>query len=129
MSVEANIAGWDASHLPPLQCAGCRKCCLGDTVKLTDGYDKPSRFKKRLVDGRYELRKGKDGNCIYLGEKGCTIQHRKPLTCRLYDCRVDFESVLRHPDEAKRNARLQIPPLKRGRELHPGADEMLDLIG
>lgn len=78
---------WDASHLPPLNCAGCRKCCLGDTIKLQPWED-PSRWKTKLVDGRRVLRKGKDGNCVYLGKQGCRIQGGKPHACRWYDCRV-----------------------------------------
>lgn len=78
---------WDSNHLPPLNCAGCRKCCLGDTIKLQPWED-PSQYKTKLVDGRRVLRKGKDGNCIYLGKKGCRIQTTKPHSCRWYDCRI-----------------------------------------
>lgn len=73
--------------LPPLNCAGCRTCCLGDTVKLVPG-DNPKLYKKkRGPDGVYVLAKGKDGNCVYLGKRGCEIQTTKPYECRRLDCR------------------------------------------
>lgn len=115
------IEGWDNSHLPPLKCGSCRACCIGDTVKLQPGED-PARYKTRFVDGRHELRKGKDGNCVYLGKRGCRIQDSKPIACRIYDCRVDYERVMRHPHKEAREARLETAPLRRGRELHPFAD-------
>ena len=31
--------------------------------------------------------KYKDGNCIYLGETGCSIHSRRPAMCREFDCR------------------------------------------
>ena len=105
-------ADWGNSDLPPLKCGGCRACCIGDTVKLQPG-ENPALFKTRLVNGRHELRKGKDGNCVYLGKAGCKIQRDKPIACRLYDCRVDFRN------DVKRGmvSRLDLPPLRRGREL------------
>lgn len=90
------LQAWDNSHLPPLKCAGCRKCCLGDTVKLQPWED-PSRWKTKLVDGRRVLRKGKDGNCVYLGKQGCRIQQGKPFACQIYDCRVAAE-IAERPD-------------------------------
>jgi len=72
--------------LPPLNCGGCRTCCLGDTITLLPGDD-PAQFKTKLVDGRRQLAKGKDGNCVYLGPKGCKIHGRAPQMCRLLDCR------------------------------------------
>lgn len=81
---------WKADHLPPLNCASCKKCCIGDTVKLLPDED-ASRWKTKLVEGRRVLAKGKDGNCVYLGKNGCRIQNDKPLACQLYDCRIAFE--------------------------------------
>ena len=74
--------------LPPLNCDGCRTCCLGDTIHLT-ANDNPARYKTRLLgDGSRVLKKGKDGNCVYLGKRGCQIQATKPEWCRQFDCRA-----------------------------------------
>ena len=125
-SQRGNPEAWDSSHLPKLNCNGCRKCCLGDTVKLSP-QDDPRRYRTRLVNGRHELAKGKDGNCIYLGKQGCTIQPRKPLPCRVYDCRVDYEMTMRMLPSAARSARLAIPPLKQGKALYPVQESTSDL--
>jgi Fe-S-cluster containining protein len=111
-ALAAMKADWDATDLPPIKCGSCRACCLGDTVKLQPGED-PTRYKTKLIDGRHQLRKGKDGNCVYLGKAGCRIQDRKPLACRLYDCRVDYRNSVKRGA----TARLDLPPLQRGREL------------
>lgn len=34
-----------------------------------------------------------NGDCIYLGDTGCTIHERKPQQCREMDCRVIAASV------------------------------------
>lgn len=41
------------------------------------------------------LKKGPDGNCIYLGKEGCSIHERAPLICRTFDCRRWFLSKTR----------------------------------
>jgi hypothetical protein len=96
--------------LPKLQCGGCRKCCLGDTITLdpSKGDDPRAYRTKRLEDGRLALRKARDGNCVYLGKSGCQIYGRQPYMCRVYDCRTHFLNVERMGPHAVR-ARLQDP--------------------
>ena len=31
-----------------------------------------------------------NGQCVYLGESGCTIYDRRPLLCRSFDCRKHY---------------------------------------
>lgn len=31
-----------------------------------------------------------NGECVYLGESGCTIYERRPLLCRSFDCRKHY---------------------------------------
>jgi hypothetical protein len=31
-----------------------------------------------------------NGQCVYLGESGCTIYDRRPLLCRSFDCREHY---------------------------------------
>lgn len=75
--------------LPKLSCGGCRKCCLADHTVLQP-QDDVTQYKTNLVDGDRVLAKGKDGNCVYLGRKGCQIHGRQPVVCRAYDCRKHF---------------------------------------
>jgi Fe-S-cluster containining protein len=72
--------------LPPLNCGSCRACCFGEPVELQPA-DNPAMYKTKLVDGKRVLAKGKDGNCVYLSKRGCTIHGRAPSRCRAFDCR------------------------------------------
>lgn len=103
---------------PPIACAGCRKCCLGDTITLVEGDD-PSSFKTRPSTSVFpgsigrELRKGKDGNCIYLGKSGCQIYAGRPRMCREFDCRTyALRVTAMSPDD--RGSRLLRPSVKEG---------------
>lgn len=69
----------------PLNCKGCAACCRNDIVPLTQ-YDDPTQYKTNLIDGTRVLKR-KNGDCIYLGRKGCRIYDRRPWMCRNFDCR------------------------------------------
>lgn len=99
--------------LPPLKCGGCRKCCLGDEVLLIDGDD-PARFKTKLrADGKRAVARRKNGNCVYLGARGCTIQFDKPRMCQSYDCREHAMTVSQMSAD-KQAARQEAPPILEG---------------
>lgn len=99
--------------LPSLDCAGCRKCCLGDTITLLPGDD-PAAYKTKLIDGKRQLAKGRDGNCVYLGKSGCQIHGRAPYMCRRFDCRQYFLDAERL-GEAAVQARLAKPCFVEGK--------------
>ena len=58
------------------------------------------------------------GDCVYLGEGGCTIHDRAPSACRDFDCREYFKSHSRNErrDLVKRDPATG-PLFERGREL------------
>lgn len=81
----------------PLECAGCVKCCQGEAVFLTV-HDDPSLYDTEPVEilpGRFmpvdtvplQLKRRENGDCVYLGEGGCTIYERRPHICKAFDCR------------------------------------------
>ena len=93
-------------------CDGCTACCRGEQIILhpEDGDD-PSQYEtvpaKRSggldrieeiyglkYDGALALKQKPNGDCIYLGEKGCTIHDHRPAICRTFDCR---KFVLKFP--------------------------------
>lgn len=81
-------------------CGDCRLCCRSDVIMLLpDEGDVVESYEHIVVDlpeGRGAiLKKGADGNCIYLGPEGCTIHDRAPLICRVFDCRRWFLSKTR----------------------------------
>ncbi len=78
-------------ELPPLNCAGCTKCCQGDVIWLEPGDD-PARYQLRAWNGRLALDVKPNGDCVYLGEAGCTIQQDKPQVCKRLDCRTLYTS-------------------------------------
>lgn len=79
--------------LPPLDCNGCRKCCIGNN-RATLRPDRGDVLKEYVhrpgPNGTRVLDKGKDGNCVYLGKTGCQIYNRRPYECRTFDCRTYF---------------------------------------
>jgi hypothetical protein len=78
-----------------------------------------------LPEGRGAiLKKGADGNCIYLGPDGCTIHDRAPLICRMFDCRRWFLSKTRNDRRALIKAGIADADIfeagrKRVASLHP----------
>lgn len=85
-------------------CGSCGKCCtnlpahqiaiymtdyevtkaMGAGHNMTDGLHK----KQVMVDGNffYVLKTKDNGDCFFLGEKGCTLGDEKPLWCKAYYC-------------------------------------------
>lgn len=90
-------------------CNGCRTCCQGELLVLhPEMGDDPSEYytqvRRNPLDGRlvYALQQGKNGDCIYLGEDGCTIHDRAPAICREFDCRKLYLKFSRIPRAARR---------------------------
>lgn len=82
-------------------CAGCRLCCRHDVIVLLPEHgDILENYDYEYVaspDGSLAtVKKGPDGNCIYLGADGCTIHDRAPAICRVFDCRRFFLSKSRN---------------------------------
>jgi hypothetical protein len=70
-------------------CDGCVLCCQGDAIRLerediARGYlSEPHPY----VPGALMLAHKANGDCVYLGDSGCTIHGRAPALCRAADCR------------------------------------------
>ena len=69
-------------------CNGCRLCCQNDAVRLLPG-DRLDLFIEPhpMLPGQWMIAHKENGDCHYLGEKGCTIQDNKPKQCQRMDCR------------------------------------------
>lgn len=75
-------------------CNGCRLCCQNDAIVLhPEKGDNPSLYTTvpftSPINGAEMLMLDhkSNGDCIYLGEKGCEIYEKRPLICREFDCR------------------------------------------
>lgn len=82
------------NHVP---CNGCQACCKRERIIMSEeNGDNPEEFHvvptKKGNDGAIEwmLAHKPNGDCIYLGETGCTIHGRQPWACRQFDCRAWF---------------------------------------
>lgn len=98
-----------------VDCGGCTKCCTvraflmeGDDVEFFERKhllseeepesDKYARANKHFTG--YVLDRV-DGKCAYLGENGCTVYDKRPLSCRAFSCIELVQNVMGMP-EAKR---------------------------
>lgn len=75
-------------------CGGCRRCCHGDAIILHPecgdviaSYDAERTIHPLSGRPAWQLKKKPNGECVYLGEDGCTIHTRAPAICREFDCR------------------------------------------
>jgi Fe-S-cluster containining protein len=58
-------------------------------VVLYPPFDKPETYGTETeADGTIVLTRQNDGQCLYLHKGACLIYHRRPLTCRAFDCRA-----------------------------------------
>lgn len=99
-------------------CGSCRLCCIKVAVVLMP-EDDPALYDTEVVGGGLVALKHKaNGECVHLGEAGCTIHDHAPIMCRVYDCR---EQHRMYPREQRRDLvrRGLLDPriLKRGLQL------------
>lgn len=94
-------------------CNGCRACCRDNFVPIDESNgDVLADYKTRfatlspIAESFPILDHKPNGECIYLGDTGCTIWNRRPYMCRIYDCRAQFLSMTRA--ERRRNIKLGI---------------------
>jgi hypothetical protein len=63
------------------------------------------------------LRHKPNGDCVYLGEHGCTIYDRAPAVCRRFDCRKYFLAMPREERrQMERHARAKIEIFEAARQ-------------
>lgn len=107
------------SHLfRDVPCGGCMRCCRGDAIRLLP-MDNPARYltvPHPRYSGQLMLDHKPNGDCVYLGEQGCTIQDDKPLMCQEMDCR-HIAKALSFTQARKMNV---VHIWRRGRELTTG---------
>ncbi len=97
-------------------CGSCHACCGGMHVVLQpergdilDEYETEEITNPITKEKNIALKHGKDGNCIYLDKKGCTIHNRAPIICKEFDCRKFWQRLL---EKTTRNQRIRI--IKKG---------------
>jgi hypothetical protein len=105
-------------------CGKCRLCCQTLIVPLAEEeFEKYDWAWITTLDGKRlgrALRRKPNGDCVYLGENGCTIHGRAPHVCQRFDCR---ELFLKSDRAGRRQA---IKSGKIPKELFDKGHEMLD---
>lgn len=80
-----------------VSCGTCKACCVNTLVLLYPEHgDDTSKYETEDLDGRKRLKVRENGECIYLGERGCTIYKDRPIICQSYDCAQQFASLDRN---------------------------------
>ena len=77
-----------------LVCGTCRVCCQGEVLILhPEMGDNPAQYLCRTIKNPltgklvFSLAQKENGDCVYLGENGCTNYENRPAICREFDCR------------------------------------------
>jgi len=98
----------DRDPLPAnVPCNGCTLCCRTLIVPLAE--EEYEQYQWAWITKRDGTRLGRalqrkpTGECVYLGEQGCTIHERAPHVCKRFDCRELF----RKSDRAGRRAAVK----------------------
>ena len=82
--------------MKPLKCGTCITCCRWATdisLRPLLVSDEGGRYENMELDGDLVLAAKPNGDCVYLGYKGCTIYKTRPSQCRTFDCRVLYEQM------------------------------------
>lgn len=112
-------------------CNGCFECCKrGSIFILPEEGDDPEKYKTvqsfdRIAQKeRLMLDHKPNGDCIYLGEAGCTIYDDRPVLCRAFDCRRQFLMLTKRMREVYIKAGFTT-----GREFEEGKKRQWSLTG
>lgn len=104
-------------------CNGCTLCCRNQLVVLFPemGDDLTAYETQTPAPSIVALKHKANGDCVYLGDGGCTIYERRPAMCREYDCADQWRRMSRNERRlGVRNGHLSAAILRRGREIAEG---------
>jgi Fe-S-cluster containining protein len=88
-------------------CNGCTACCRHDRIALDPQRGDDLRaYQWHMELGRPTLDRKANGECMYLGPRGCTIHDKLPDICRRFDCRILFLTT----PKSLRRVRIQQNP-------------------
>lgn len=107
-------------HMYDVPCAGCTLCCHRDLVRILPHEDVTKYYVKPhpTMRGAFVLDHKPNGDCIYLGDGGCTRHSDKPQMCREMDCRMIAQSMTwTEARKMEKRFILKIEIWKRGKEL------------
>ena len=77
------------AEVADVPCGTCTLCCSGDSTNVGLLPEEYGKFESVEILGEVLVKRLDNGDCVYLGESGCTIHDDKPLVCQKFDCRDD----------------------------------------
>lgn len=92
LSGHAQQARNEQGYVP---CDGCTLCCRRDAIRILPNDD-PTQFQTIPHDhfaGQLMLDHKANGDCVYLGDVGCSIHGRAPQMCKEMDCRKLAQAI------------------------------------
>jgi Fe-S-cluster containining protein len=101
------------TQLGDVPCGSCHHCCRSEVIALMPEHgDDVSRYDCQTIEvpglGSVAVLKHRpNGDCVYLGDKGCTIHGEAPVICQTFDCRHWYRSHSR----AERRKMISDSPL------------------
>jgi hypothetical protein len=103
-------------------CGKCTLCCRTLIVPLAEEeYEQYDWAWITKLDGERlgrALKRQPNGDCVYLGEHGCTIHGRAPHVCQRFDCRELFlKSDRAGRRQAIKSGKLPKELFDKGREM------------
>lgn len=114
-------------------CNGCTACCKKEVVVLfPDKGDRVETYDTVEVQiageskTRHALRHRDNGDCVYLGESGCTIHDRLPTVCREFDCRMYF--LIMDRPQRRQHARAAASGINNREEIFRAARQRLHTL-
>lgn len=96
---------------PPasVPCGSCRRCCQKNSMVmlLAQEGDVIESYEHEVINlpgvgAGPVLKRKPNGDCVYLGEAGCTIHDRAPVICKTFDCRGAYLAFMDHPRNERR---------------------------
>ena len=108
-------------------CDGCTRCCHGDAVRLlaSDDLSKYQTEPHPYMPEAWVVAHKPNGDCLYLGDEGCTIHDTKPQMCRDMDCRrIAMAITWTQARKAAAGGMLRMDVWRRGKELLASIPEL-----
>jgi len=98
-------------------CGSCNLCCKKARIPILQSYDDANAYQTEFLGGVLCLQHKPNGDCIYLGDAGCTIYDKRPAVCRKYSCVTHYKSLTKSQQkEAVRVGLVSEAVLRAGRQ-------------
>jgi len=78
----------DLFAIREVPCGSCTGCCRSAFDIELSSDEERARFPHVIKDGKTVILPLANGHCHYLVDDKCSVYETRPLTCRVFDCRM-----------------------------------------